>query len=813
MKKIAFLLEFCGSRETFMRRLWRYILLVLVFTAFVVGKAKAIVDLQKRPSSGSMDRVENWEELLWADCGLEMKYLVEAYKDLDFKIIGTSAVNIIERGNFFKLLNIVPKQKHLELFDCLNDKGLVAPISEDDESLSGWYLKLPAQYRRHLANENVVATDLDITSEKQDNTIAAIIVAVIVTATVTFVFAILLFICCHERLGIKIDDKPLGISTSDKTGGSTNSVVSQSSHHNMSFQSFHSSTAGKEQVISSEEKLESTVVDVSVDKVDKLAVEELFDKDPKVPSPPLKPPPGRVPLPPELPQLNPLHESPPPPPPPARRQPSSGGGGGPLPPGPPPLPPPASGKKPGICPPPPLKGGVQLPSTPPNLGIKSGTNTSRTKLKPFFWDKVLTHPGRKMVWNQIKAGSFEYNEEMIETLFGYPPPEKNELTPRIKSSTHDAPKFIQLIDPKKAQNLSILMRALNITTAEVCDALEQGNELPPELLENLIKMAPTPEEELKLRLFNGELSQLGPAERFLKVLVDIPFAFERMQSLHFMCTLEEEVRNIKESFLTLEAACNQLRDSRLFLKLLEAVLKTGNRMNDGTFRGGAQAFKLDTLLKLSDVKGIDGKTTLLHFVRAYVLLVELILGLQVVSSLSGEMEDVKKAAGLDGEVLSASVARLGNSMAKTRGFLNTEMKNIDERNGFHRVLECFIEEVDEAVMQLVEEEKEIAELVKSTADYFHGKPGKEEGLRLFTVVRDFLTMLDKACAQVEKDFKKPSGVDNQSHVKESKESSCKKNFADTLEQLPDDVRQRFMKAAENRRVQSGDDSSSDDEDD
>ncbi|RWW32005.1 hypothetical protein GW17_00003340 [Ensete ventricosum] len=37
-------------------------------------------------------------------------------------------------------------------------------------------------------------------------------------------------------------------------------------------------------------------------------------------------------------------------------------------------------------------------------------------------------------------------------------------------------------------------------------------------------------------------------------------------------------------------------------------------MNDGTFRGGAQAFKLDTLLKLADVKGTDGKTTLLHFV-------------------------------------------------------------------------------------------------------------------------------------------------------------------------------------------------------
>lgn len=65
-------------------------------------------------------------------------------------------------------------------------------------------------------------------------------------------------------------------------------------------------------------------------------------------------------------------------------------------------------------------------------------------------------------------------------------------------------------------------------------------------------MAPTAEEELKLRLFNGELSQLGPAERFLKALVDIPFSFKRLEALLFMCTLQEEVSATKESFQILE---------------------------------------------------------------------------------------------------------------------------------------------------------------------------------------------------------------------------------------------------------------------
>ena len=68
-------------------------------------------------------------------------------------------------------------------------------------------------------------------------------------------------------------------------------------------------------------------------------------------------------------------------------------------------------------------------------------------------------------------------------------------------------------------------------------------------------MAPTVEEELKLRLFNGNLSQLGTAERFLKVLVDIPFAFKRLEALLFMCSLQEDISMLKESFATLEVSC------------------------------------------------------------------------------------------------------------------------------------------------------------------------------------------------------------------------------------------------------------------
>lgn len=87
-------------------------------------------------------------------------------------------------------------------------------------------------------------------------------------------------------------------------------------------------------------------------------------------------------------------------------------------------------------------------------------------------------------------------------------------------------------------------------------------------------MAPTTEEELKLRLFSGDLSQLGPAERFLKVLVDIPFAFKRLECLLFMLSLSEEVTTIKESFATLQVTILISKIQKQTRSLHETLINT-----------------------------------------------------------------------------------------------------------------------------------------------------------------------------------------------------------------------------------------------
>lgn len=63
---------------------------------------------------------------------------------------------------------------------------------------------------------------------------------------------------------------------------------------------------------------------------------------------------------------------------------------------------------------------------------------------------------------------------MIQSLFGYAATENKNDKKNSSSSRDSQSQFIQLIDQKKAQNLSILLRALNVTTDEVRDALLEG---------------------------------------------------------------------------------------------------------------------------------------------------------------------------------------------------------------------------------------------------------------------------------------------------------------------------------------------------
>ncbi|KAI5069394.1 hypothetical protein GOP47_0015695 [Adiantum capillus-veneris] len=445
--------------------------------------------------------------------------------------------------------------------------------------------------------------------------------------------------------------------------------------------------------------------------------------------------------------------------------------------GPPPPPPAPKGPPPS----PPIFDGTRPPLPPKPQERSPDEDEGIPKLKPLHWDKVSADPSRSMVWDRLKAGSFHLDEDGIATLFGL-------NTANVKKEVGKSPVATVKkgpIDSRKAQNIAIQLRALKISTEVIRDALLEGDGLKRELLEVLVKMSPTLEEQKALMNFKSDKSvELGPAERFLTSVLEIPSAFQRLEAMQFKASFREDISHITDSLHTLETACGQIRDSRLFLKLLEAVLKTGNLMNRGTARGEAEAFKLDTLLKLADVKSADGKTTLLHFVvegiakseglrvvktsdeadpTLEVELKEVDLkrkGLEVVMSLFNELESVRKAAGIDADALNQAVSKIAMKLSSIQSKLKTNFQvqasstqEMPLKDSFYANMDLFCSQATDDVARIKQDGARVLDKVKQATAYFHGNQRETQPLRLLVIVRDFLSVLEKVCKDIAKPLK------------------------------------------------------------
>uniref|UniRef100_A0A803MBN9 Formin-like protein n=1 Tax=Chenopodium quinoa TaxID=63459 RepID=A0A803MBN9_CHEQI len=469
-------------------------------------------------------------------------------------------------------------------------------------------------------------------------------------------------------------------------------------------------------------------------------------------------------------------------------------------------PPPMAAKKGPAPPPPPLKmGGSLKPPAPPKrtpsgnireasaIGEEvSDSKNDQVKLKPLHWEKVNVNTDHSMVWDKIERGSFQYNGDMMEALFGCVATNrkspKGDATVQGIASPNAAAKIF-ILDARRSQNIAIVIRSLGITRNELIAGLQEGKGLNVDILEKLTRITPTREEKIQILAFEGDAGRLADAESFLyHLLKAVPSSFTRVSTMLFRFNYGSEVHQLKESLQTLDSACTELRNRGVFLKLLEAILKAGNRLNAGTARGDAKAFNLTALRKLSDYKSSDGKTTLLHFVVHEVVRNEgrrcvmnrnnslsrtnsqknsssnlkpeeskskeeqekefLQLGLPVVGGLSSEFSNVKKAATLDYDTISSISTSVGARIAETRQLV-LQCGADNEGRDFIAEMKEFLAAAEGEIKVVQEEQTRVMEFVTKTAQYYQAGGFKDkQPLLLFVIVKDFLNTVDQACIDI-----------------------------------------------------------------
>ena len=117
--------------------------------------------------------------------------------------------------------------------------------------------------------------------------------------------------------------------------------------------------------------------------------------------------------------------------------------------------------------------------------------------------------------------------------------------------------------------------------------------LGADLLETLLKMEPSKEEEMKLKEHREESSpyKLGPPERFLKAVLDIPFAFKRVDAMLYMSTFDSEISDLRKSFETLEVLSSlpfstASRDLSFVLRVPGCLRRAAEQQNVPEAAGG-----------------------------------------------------------------------------------------------------------------------------------------------------------------------------------------------------------------------------------
>ncbi|XP_053437151.1 protein diaphanous homolog 2 isoform X2 [Nycticebus coucang] len=329
---------------------------------------------------------------------------------------------------------------------------------------------------------------------------------------------------------------------------------------------------------------------------------------------------GGPPPPPPLPGVGPS----PPPPPPAPPLP----GGIPLPP--PLLLPGMTGIPPppwfGGPPPPPPFGG--LPPPPGALAdLPYGMKQKKlykpeVSMKRINWSKIEPKElSENCFWLKVKEEKFENPDLFAKLALTFATQRKVQKNSDASEEKRTLPtkkkvKELRILDSKTAQNLSIFLGSYRMPYEDIKNIILEVNEelLSEALIQNLIKHLPEQKMLNELGQLKNEYDDLCEPEQFGVVMSSVKMLRPRLNSILFKLTFEEHVNNIKPSIIAVTLACEELKKSESFNRLLELVLLVGNYMNSGSRNAQSLGFKINFLCKIRDTKSADQKTTLLHFI-------------------------------------------------------------------------------------------------------------------------------------------------------------------------------------------------------
>ncbi|KAK4750756.1 hypothetical protein SAY87_004238 [Trapa incisa] len=504
--------------------------------------------------------------------------------------------------------------------------------------------------------------------------------------------------------------------------------------------------------------------------------------------PPPPPPYSTFGAPPPAPPPSSAFGDPPPPPPPFP--------GAPPPPPPPnigPIPPPPPGV-PG-APPPPLLGAraAAPPGPPPPLGAGRGrglgrpgmggstTAAKRSSLKPLHWSKV-TRALQGSLWDELqKYGGTQVSEfdvSELETLFSaHVPKPANAGKGGQKKSAGSKTDIIHLVDLRRANNTEIMLTKVKIPLPDMMVAVLAMDEsaLDIDQVENFLKFCPTKEEMELLKNYTGDKEKLGKCEQFFLELMKVPRVESKLRVFSFKIQFGTQISEFKKSLNTVNSACEEVRNSDKLKEIMKRILFLGNVLNQGTARGSAIGFKLDSLAKLADTRATNSRMTLMHYLcktladRSPELL-----------NFHQDLVGVEAASKIQLKSLAEEMQTIIKGLDKNKQELSASENDGPVSEVFRKTLKGFIGTAEAEVASLTNLYQVVGRNADALALYFNEDPAKCPFEQVMATLLNFVKLFRKSheenVKQAEQDKKK---ADKDAEVDKAKGSNPTKMDVDS----------------------------------
>ncbi|XP_021553513.2 protein diaphanous homolog 3 isoform X4 [Neomonachus schauinslandi] len=401
-------------------------------------------------------------------------------------------------------------------------------------------------------------------------------------------------------------------------------------------------------------------------------------------------------------------------------------GGGPPPPPPPPPPPLPGMPMPfgGPVPPPPPLGFLSGRNSPPPPTLPFGLKPKKefkpeTSMRRLNWLKIRPHEmTENCFW--IKANENKYeNVDLLcklENTFCCQQKERREEEDfEEKKAIKKKIKELKFLDSKIAQNLSIFLSSFRVPYEEIKMMILEVDEtqLAESMIQNLIKHLPDQEQLSSLSQFKSDYNNLCEPEQFAVVMSNVKRLRPRLSAILFKLQFEEQVNNIKPDIMAVSTACEEIKQSKSFRKLLELVLLMGNYMNAGSRNAQTFGFNLSSLCKLKDTKSADQKTTLLHF------LVE-VCEEKYPDTLNfvDDLEHLDKASKVSVETLEKNLKQMGRQLQQLEKDLETFPPPEDLHDKFVTKMSSFVISAKEQYEKLFKLHENMEKSYQSMMGYY-----------------------------------------------------------------------------------------------